>query len=142
MATQIIRHDVHIELNKLIDDACADQIAGLPYASAVLVGRERTALFEHSSGTTAAAGQQPALDKPGSDDILWLASCTKLVTTIACLQLVEQDRLSLDDSNQVEAICPELKNVMVLLKDGTLVPKMRGITLRMLLTHTGENKRA
>ncbi|KAB5576170.1 beta-lactamase/transpeptidase-like protein [Coniochaeta sp. 2T2.1] len=75
-------------------------------------------------------------ESPGTDDILWLASCTKLVTTIACLQLVEQDRLSLDDSSQVEAMCPELMNAMVLKEDGSLVPKVRGLTLRMLLTHT------
>ncbi|OIW35726.1 beta-lactamase family protein [Coniochaeta ligniaria NRRL 30616] len=115
MATQTIRYEVQLELNKLLDEACAERTAGLPYASAVLVAPE---------------------DKTGSDDILWLASCTKLVTTIACLQLVENDTLSLDDSKEVEAICPELKNVMVLMEDGSLVPKIRGITLRMLLTHT------
>jgi len=43
----------------------------------------------------------------------------------------------LDDVGFVENICPELKNVKVLKDDGTLEDKKRGITLRMLLTHTG-----
>jgi CubicO group peptidase (beta-lactamase class C family) len=54
------------------------------------------------------------------------------------MQLVEQGLLNLDDSDQVEKICPELKEVKVLQDDGSLVEKRRGITLRMLLNHTGE----
>lgn len=54
------------------------------------------------------------------------------------MQLVEQGKLELDNSDQVEKIAPELKDVKVLEKGGTLVEKRRGITLRMLLTHTGE----
>lgn len=72
------------------------------------------------------------------DSIFWIASCTKMITGIACMQLVEQGVLNLDDSDQVEKICPELKDVKVLQDDGTLVEKRRGITLRMLLNHTGE----
>lgn len=52
------------------------------------------------------------------------------------MQLVEQGMLSLDDADQVERLCPELTDVQVLQSDGTLVPKRRGITLRMLLSHT------
>jgi CubicO group peptidase (beta-lactamase class C family) len=54
------------------------------------------------------------------------------------MQLVEQGLLNLDDSDQVEKICPELKEVKVLQNDGSLVEKRRGITLKMLLNHTGE----
>lgn len=54
------------------------------------------------------------------------------------LSVDQEGRLSLDDSDQVETICPELKEVKVLQDDGTLVEKRRGITLRMLLNHTGE----
>lgn len=57
------------------------------------------------------------------------------------MQLVEQGSLSLDDVQQVEKIAPELRDVKVLegdLKSGfRLVEKQRGITLRMLLNHTG-----
>jgi CubicO group peptidase (beta-lactamase class C family) len=58
------------------------------------------------------------------------------------MQLVEQKRLSLDDSDQLENICPELEYVRVLEEtaDGSLklVAKRSPITLRMLLSHTGE----
>jgi len=72
------------------------------------------------------------------EHIFWIASCTKLLVGIACMQLVEQGTLSLDDATQAERLCPELKQVQVLQVDGTLGKKERGITLRMLLTHTGK----
>jgi CubicO group peptidase (beta-lactamase class C family) len=71
------------------------------------------------------------------DNIYWIASCTKVIVGIACMQLVEKGILALDDSKQLESLCPELKSVKVLQDDGTLVEKKRAITLRMLLSHTG-----
>lgn len=57
------------------------------------------------------------------------------------MQLVEQGKLFLDDVQQIETIAPELRDVKVLegdMKSGfRLVGKERGITLRMLLNHTG-----
>ncbi|KAK3177520.1 hypothetical protein K4F52_009718 [Lecanicillium sp. MT-2017a] len=70
------------------------------------------------------------------DSIYWIASCTKMLTALSCMQLVERGQLSLDDSDQLEKLCPELRDVQVLKKDGTLEPKRNRITLRMLLTHT------
>jgi CubicO group peptidase (beta-lactamase class C family) len=55
------------------------------------------------------------------------------------MQLVEQGKLALDDANQVGGLCPELREVKVIQEDGSLVEKYRPITLRMLLTHTGEH---
>lgn len=52
------------------------------------------------------------------------------------MQLVEKGVLNLDDGEQVESLCPELKTLKVLKKDGTFEDKKRAITLRMLLTHT------
>lgn len=75
------------------------------------------------------------------DTVFWLASFTKLITSIACMQLVEQGRLSLDDADHVEALLPELRDIPVLKEaeggDFELVNKERRITLKMLLTHTG-----
>lgn len=71
------------------------------------------------------------------DNIFWIASCTKMITGIACMQLVEQNKLRLDDASQIESLCPELKDLKVLSKDGGLVEQNHGITLRMLLSHTG-----
>lgn len=76
------------------------------------------------------------------DTVFWIASCTKLITSIACMQLVECGTLLLDSSEQLELIAPELRDVQVLeraaegLSRFRLVHKERGITLRMLLNHT------
>ncbi|KAK8173712.1 beta-lactamase/transpeptidase-like protein [Phyllosticta citrichinensis] len=69
------------------------------------------------------------------DTVFWIASCTKLITGIACMQLVEQGKISLDDSESLYAAVPELKEKKVL-ENGKLVDKKREITLRMLLDHT------
>lgn len=73
------------------------------------------------------------------DDMLFLASATKLIATIAALQCVDDGLLSLD--GDVSALAPELARLQVLLPDGDgdghrLVPAARPITLAMLLTHT------
>ncbi|KQS03611.1 hypothetical protein ASG11_04555 [Sphingomonas sp. Leaf357] len=72
------------------------------------------------------------------DTIFWLASMTKLVTTVAAMQLVEAGRLSLDAP--ISDILPELANPPVLDgfdADGSPVhrPARGAITLRHLLTH-------
>jgi len=74
------------------------------------------------------------------DDVLFLASATKLVTTIAALQCVEDGLLSLTGS--LSGIAPELAAKQVLTgfsDDGQtplLEPLDRPITLEMLLTHS------
>lgn len=42
------------------------------------------------------------------DTIFWIASCTKLVTAIAVLQLVEQGKIPLDDAEFVKKYAPEI----------------------------------
>lgn len=115
----------------IIDEATSDPRLGLPCAAAVLVGdgrRNDANLLDYSVSPDGGTGK--------GDDIYWLASCTKLITTVACMQLVEKNLLSLDDADVLERLCPELKEVKVRKANGTLVPKERSITLRMLLTHT------
>ena len=60
------------------------------------------------------------------------------------MQLVEQGKLSLDDADLAEKLCPELKLAKILKgfnKDNTpiLEEKTKRITLRMLLSHTGKS---
>ncbi|KAL5343986.1 beta-lactamase/transpeptidase-like protein [Aspergillus crustosus] len=121
-------------IEQLLEKSCAGSSPAVPSASAVLYGRDTNGSVEllYHSKTAECSPKNNNLTK----DIFWLASCTKLVTGIACMQLVEQDKLRLDDTNQVETLCPELRDVKVLQDDGRLVEKARGITLRMLLTHT------
>ncbi|KAJ5166271.1 beta-lactamase [Penicillium canariense] len=74
------------------------------------------------------------------DDVLFLASATKLVATIAALQCVEDGLLTLD--GDLSAIAPELAAKEVITgfsEDGEtplLEPALRPITLEMLLSHS------
>ncbi|GKT40232.1 acyltransferase LovD [Colletotrichum spaethianum] len=77
-----------------------------------------------------------------ADNILTLASVTKLFTTIAALQLVESGILSLDDD--VSGKLPALAEKPVLIgftESGSPieVPRKNPITLRQLLTHSAGN---
>jgi CubicO group peptidase (beta-lactamase class C family) len=119
-------------LQKAFDDACADRDKGLPGVVGVAVGRDGKELFAYAAGRRGFGSAEPMT----LDSIFWIASCTKMITGIACMQLVEQGKLSLDDAAQVESLCPELKNLQVLQPDGKIEKKRKGITLRMLLTHT------
>ncbi|MCJ1250876.1 hypothetical protein MMC30_008104 [Trapelia coarctata] len=64
-----------------------------------------------------------------------------MIGAIAAMQLVEQGKLRLDDGDQIESICPELKNIKILKSvdangNAEFTEKKTKITLRMLLTHT------
>lgn len=118
-------------LTQTVESATAD----IPGVTVVVVDKNGEELFAHSAGKTG----HKSTESMTLENIFWIASCTKLITGIACMQLVEKGTLSLDSSTLVESLCPELKEVKVLLDDGTLVEKKRGITLRMLLTHTGKS---
>ncbi|KAJ1023080.1 hypothetical protein NDA16_003233 [Ustilago loliicola] len=66
----------------------------------------------------AAAGvNEVGKDKPMKKDaIFWIASCSKLLIAIACLQLVERGQLNLDDS--ISKFLPEAGQLKML-KDGS-----------------------
>ncbi|KAI4864320.1 beta-lactamase family protein [Hypoxylon rubiginosum] len=111
------------------DEAVASTIPG---ATLVVVGRDGTELFAHAAGKRNIRSQEPMT----LENVMWMASCTKMVVGLACMQLVERGALQLDDAAQVEELCPELRDVKVLRDDGTFEDRKKGITLRMLLTHT------
>src|SRR5690606_4698366 len=74
-----------------------------------------------------------------TDTVVWLASMTKAVTTVAAMQLVEQGRLALDEP--LHSLVPFLGEARVLEGfDDEGSPRLRmprgPITLRHLLTHT------
>jgi methyl acetate hydrolase len=73
------------------------------------------------------------------DTVFWIASMTKAVTATACMQLVEQGKLQLEQS--MGEVLSELKQPKILEGfDASGAPKLRPatkpITLRHLLTHT------
>ena len=116
---------------KQIDEATAEKNS-IPGTVFNVINKRGEFIFQHASGEIGLGIGKPA----ALDSIFWIASCTKMITGIACMQLVEQGKLALDDVDLVEKIAPELKDKKVLQTDGTLVPKNREITLRMLLDHT------
>lgn len=74
-----------------------------------------------------------------TDTVFWLLSMTKAITATACMQLIEQGRLRLDQT--AGDILPQLASPKVLEgfdADGKprLRPTKRPITVRHLLTHT------
>ncbi|CAH0022591.1 unnamed protein product [Clonostachys rhizophaga] len=119
-------------LRALVDGTTVDQELGLAGVTVVVVDRDGKELFAHSSGKRGLASDEPMT----LENIFWIASCTKMLTGVSCMQLVERGILSLDDGEQLENLCPELKTLQVLRPDGTLEEKKKKITLRMLLTHT------
>lgn len=121
-------------LKTTFDSACGDENKGIPGLVAVAVGKDGKEIFAHASGKRGYGTNEPMT----LDSIFWIASCTKMITGIACMQLVESGGLSLDDADQVATLCPEIQNLGVLQANGKIVPATRRITLRMLLSHTGE----
>ncbi len=74
-----------------------------------------------------------------ADSVFWIASMTKAITATACMQLVEQGKLQLDQP--IGKLLPQLESPKVLEGfDANGAPKLRpakrAITLRHLLTHT------
>jgi methyl acetate hydrolase len=76
---------------------------------------------------------QGAAGLVGEDTQFWIASMTKPITSVAALQLVEQDKLSLDEP--LERLLPALKDLQII-ENGVLRPALQKITLKHLLTHT------
>lgn len=133
MASFSLSEQAAADVCSLLDAVCTGESTGIPCASVVVVGTDpQPEIFAHS--TAASSGER---GRNICDDIYWLASCTKLVTSIACMQLVEGAILRLDDADQLESLCPELVGLKVVQEDGSLEPARSRITLRMLLTHTG-----
>lgn len=126
-------------LQAKIDAACDPTIKPhIPGVVTIVVDSHGAEKLAYASGMRGVGSGIPM----DLNSIFWIASCTKLITSIACLQLVGEGLINLDDISSLEAVLPELKDVRVFEKDGDsdsfrLVPKERGISLRMLLNHTG-----
>lgn len=119
-------------LRDTVERVCIDPKNDIPGVTVVVVGKDGKELFAHAAGKRGLVSKEPMT----LENIFWIASCTKMLTGLACMQLVEQGTLKLDDGNHLENILPELKDIQVLREDGTFEAKTKQITLRMLLTHT------
>ncbi|TDV33885.1 CubicO group peptidase (beta-lactamase class C family) [Paraburkholderia caballeronis] len=119
-----------------IDNALQRAVANRTVAGVVAMGATREGVvYEGSFGSANLDTGAPM----SPDTVFWLLSMTKAVTAAACMQLIEQGKLRLDQP--ASDILPELKTPMVL--EGfdaagrpRLRPAKRAITVRHLLTHT------
>jgi CubicO group peptidase (beta-lactamase class C family) len=107
---------------------------------------EGNILHKVESGTFALPERNPKYGKDDgarykitADTVCWIASCTKMMTTVCVMQLVETGVLKLDDDVGTTWL-PELKNpdIIVKMEDDkpVLTKAKRKVTLRNLLTHS------
>lgn len=129
--------DTAANLRRVIDDKTSGPEPSIPGFIYQAIDRDGQVLFNHASGSRGLGHTEPMT----FETTFWLASFTKLITSIACMQLVEQQKLQLDCPETIARFAPELTEVKVLerLPQGgfTLVQPRKAITLRMLMTHTG-----
>ena len=121
-------------MEQTFEAACAAH--DIPNAVLLATDREGKFTYSHAFGRLSLADDAPPIQL---DSPMWIASCTKLITTISCLQCVEKGQLTLDDD--VSELLPELKDIEILTgfdESGkpSLVKAKNKITLRLLLTHS------
>lgn len=93
----------------------------------LVIKRDHEVLLRYSSGASDYEGKQPVSDR----DIYKLYSCTKVMTCVCAMQLVEQGILGLDDP--VCKYLPEFEHVF-LIKDEQKVRPQKTMTVRHLFT--------
>ncbi|MGN4073794.1 serine hydrolase domain-containing protein [Burkholderia gladioli] len=114
-------------LQKAVDDGTLKSVVAM-------AATERGLAYQGARGPANAAGEPI-----GPDTVFWMLSMTKAITATACMQLIEQGRLALDQP--AAEILPQLKAPQVLegfdaAGQPRLRPARRAITVRHLLTHT------
>jgi methyl acetate hydrolase len=119
-----------------IDEALRQAVDAkrVPHVVAIAATDEGV-VYEGAFGTQSMDGGSAV----SPDSLFWIASMTKAITATACMQLVEQGKLQLDQT--LGDLLPELKEPKMLVGfDASGAPKLRPakrpITLRHLLTHT------
>lgn len=120
------------EIQKVLD-ASTGPDTGVPGLAFIAIDKNGQYLTQQFAGRRTLDKSSPKIDV---DSTFWIASCTKMITGIACMQLVEQGKLELDNAESVYKLAPELKEKKVVREDGTVEDRKGDITLRMLLDHT------
>ncbi|KAJ6561998.1 beta-lactamase [Mycena capillaripes] len=122
-------------LDRILSDAVASQTTGALFFSVTTADGP---IYTRTLGTKLV--DDLASGDIDEDTVFWLCSQTKLITTIAALQLIEQGKIALD--TPVETILPELANPVVVKSldeaglPATTAPAQGKITFGQLLNHT------
>ncbi|KFY84259.1 hypothetical protein V500_09455 [Pseudogymnoascus sp. VKM F-4518 (FW-2643)] len=108
--------------------------------SSVVIAVDRDGIiYTKSVGTQSEDPTSPLVSKPiSSDTVMWVASCTKLLTSISLLQLMERGLLSLD--TPIASLLPELSDPSVFTGfNSASTPEFtkaeKEITVRMMMSH-------
>ena len=128
---EMVNEKAQEAVQKSLDSVTGDASAGVAGIVFVAVDKDGKQICAVPSGKKGVNNR----DEMTMDTVFWIASCTKLLATMACMQAFEQGKVKLDDAEFIYQQCPELKDVKVLQEDGTLRDKKNDITLRMLLSH-------
>lgn len=123
------------KFEEILNKATARGSNVIPGAAVAVVDRDRNYVYDKIFGYNGVEPDAPALT---SDQTYLLASCTKLVTSVAALQVVENGLVGLDEP--LEKHLPELHALPILVQKDEKIfetrPRTKSITLRQLLTHT------
>ena len=105
-----------------------------PGIAATIVDGQGNRLYHKAFGVNDISAETPESFTTATPVALW--SCTKLLTSIAALQLIEQGKLGLDDA--VTKYLPEVKDIEVFEGPGKTETRKQKteMTVRHLITHT------
>lgn len=123
-------------LDSVLKAAVRDQTV----ASVVAIGADKTGIvYEGAFGNADASPEGSGATQVSVDSVFWMLSMTKAITAAACMQLIEQGKLQLDQP--AGEILPQLKAPALLTGFDAaghpiLRPARRAITVRHLMTHT------
>ncbi|KZT55644.1 beta-lactamase/transpeptidase-like protein [Calocera cornea HHB12733] len=129
--------ELKTKLDALLSAATAPGALGIPGVALVVV-RKGGNVYEGSSGVADFESGKPFT----VDTVVWIASMTKAMTSVAALQCVERGLIGLDED--VSPYVPELQSVQLIDRtapnlssgDYVLAPAKEKVTLRRLLTHS------
>ena len=113
------------ELKSYLDSLIAQGVPGLD----CLLMKDGEVVFRYMAGVSDTQTQAPIVGNERYN----VYSCSKMITCVAALQLVEQGKLSLTD--KLSDYLPEYANMMVQTKEGTR-PATSEILIRHLFTMT------
>ncbi|KAJ6578097.1 beta-lactamase [Mycena capillaripes] len=121
--------------DRILSDAVSSKSTGPLFFG---VTTADAAIYTHAVGTKLI--DDPTSGNIDEDTVFWLCSQTKMVTTIAALQLIDQGKITLD--TPVETVLPELADPVVVTgrdeagRPTTTTPAKEKITFGQLLNHS------
>lgn len=125
-------------IDGFLRDSTAQPLHNLPRAVVIVGSSSSPSLYSGSSGHATLPADLSTAEPVSEDSVFDLFSCTKLVTIIATLQLVEQGKLRVED--EASRWVPELETVKVCTgfkgEEPVLEEAKRAVTVEMLMNHT------